>query len=59
MRNPRAVRRWLKKATEDLTLAQVAAKRKVGIPWAACFHAQQSAEKFLKAFLLSVHFGKS
>ena len=43
---------WLVYAESDLRMAQVARERKDIIPEQACFHAQQSAEKALKAVLL-------
>ncbi len=43
------VRGWLLKAQSDLTASE--ASRGAGAPDAACFHAQQAAEKVLKAFL--------
>jgi len=42
------VRQWLKKADEDLRLAEVA--HKAGMYGPATFHWQQAAEKALKAF---------
>jgi HEPN domain-containing protein len=52
---PRALaRRWLSKARTDLTLATVVLDQGPDMdPWAACFHAQQAAEKALKAVLVS------
>jgi HEPN domain-containing protein len=41
----------LKKASEDLLSAKKVIVGKKKVAWAACFHAQQSAEKALKAFL--------
>ncbi len=43
-----AARRWLRKAAEDLRVAG-RAMEPPPIPAAACFHAQQAAEKSLKA----------
>jgi HEPN domain-containing protein len=40
-------------AEEDFTLAQSALRRKKPLTVGACFHAQQCAEKYLKAILLS------
>lgn len=45
------VENWLKQAEEDLLWAK--ASMKEGILRGACFAAQQSAEKALKAFLIS------
>ena len=48
MNNPRReARRWLKAAREDLEYARHAAKGGFDAP--ACFHAQQAAEKAVKA----------
>jgi HEPN domain-containing protein len=41
---------WLRKAASDLIAMQASAK--AGASDASCFHAQQAAEKYLKAFLL-------
>ena len=43
---------WLAHAESDLNLARVAQDRKEILPEQACFHAQQAAEKSLKAVLL-------
>jgi HEPN domain-containing protein len=43
------VRSWLRKAGSDITAAD--ATLRAGALDAACFHAQQAAEKYLKAFL--------
>ncbi|MBN2118240.1 MAG: HEPN domain-containing protein [Anaerolineales bacterium] len=48
--NPRA---WAEKAEEDFTLAQSALRRKKPLIAGACFHAQQCAEKYIKALLVS------
>jgi HEPN domain-containing protein len=48
------VRRWLAKARTDLTLASVVLEQGPDIdPWVCCFHAQQAAEKALKAVLVA------
>jgi HEPN domain-containing protein len=54
MRKHKVVEEWLRKGKDDLTVAKLSLKSKSKIYWAACFHAQQSAEKYLKAFLISV-----
>lgn len=41
---------WLIRADEDILMAELAIKN-AGPPNLICFHAQQSAEKYLKAFL--------
>lgn len=43
------VQGWLKKATSDLVAMRASAQ--AGALDAACFHAQQAAEKYLKAYL--------
>lgn len=55
--NPSAAtaRSWLAKAADDLTIAELVLNSDVGVEWAACFHAQQAAEKAVKAVL--VHLG--
>jgi HEPN domain-containing protein len=48
--NPNA---WVEKAEEDFALAQSAIRRKKPLIAGACFHAQQCAEKYMKALLVS------
>ena len=48
--NPRA---WVEKAEEDFALARSALKRKKPLLTGTCFHAQQCAEKYMKALLVS------
>ena len=48
------VRNWLKRAQSDLQLGKAALKTKDVLPEDACFHAQQCAEKSLKALLLDL-----
>jgi len=43
---------WLRHARSDLQLARVALRARAVLPEGACFHAQQCAEKALKALLL-------
>ncbi len=52
---PRALaRRWLSKARTDLALATMVLEKGPDMdPWACCFHAQQAAEKALKAVLVA------
>lgn len=45
-------RQWLQKAEEDLAAAHYLLSGGTPFANAACFHAQQAAEKFLKAFLV-------
>ena len=48
-------RRWLAKAKTDLALATVVLEKGPDMdPWACCFHAQQAAEKALKAVLVAL-----
>ena len=48
------VRRWLAKARTDLTLASMILEKGPDMdPWVCCFHAQQAAEKSIKAVLVA------
>lgn len=44
---------WVAHAEEDFILARAALKRKQPLAFGACFHAQQCAEKYIKALLIS------
>jgi HEPN domain-containing protein len=44
---------WVARAEEDHTVACASFRRKKPLVNAACFHAQQCAEKYLKALLVS------
>ena len=44
---------WVERAEEDYALARSALRRKVPLTYGACFHAQQCAEKYLKAMLVA------
>lgn len=44
---------WLAKADEDLEIAHRALGPDRALPAAACFHAQQCAEKYLKGYLVA------
>jgi len=44
---------WVERAEEDFILARTALRRKQPLTYGACFHAQQSAEKYMKALLIS------
>ena len=44
---------WAARAEEDFALARTALRRKQILPSGACFHAQQCAEKYMKALLIS------
>ena len=48
--DPRA---WAASAEEDFVLARTALQRKKPLVSGACFHAQQCAEKYMKALLIS------
>lgn len=53
---------WIKKAEQDYEAAvALSRKRKVPVPDVVCFHAQQCAEKYPKAFLVNhrVYFPKT
>lgn len=53
-RRRKLVRRWLSKARTDLTVALVVLEQGPDMdPWVCCFHAQQAAEKALKAVLVA------
>jgi HEPN domain-containing protein len=45
------VRQWLAKAAEDFKAAETLLDSKPPLLYPACFHAQQAAEKFIKAIL--------
>jgi len=45
------VEEWTKRAEDDILATEVMLKEG-GLPTPACFHAQQAAEKYLKAFLV-------
>ena len=49
---PGSPQEWLNHAKSDLRLAQIAAKDKLVRREQACFHAQQAAEKAIKAILV-------
>ncbi len=48
--DPRA---WVAKAEDDYALALASMRRRKPILYGACFHAQQCAEKYLKAVLVA------
>jgi HEPN domain-containing protein len=52
---------WLDRADDDLRLAELAISANPPLGWGAAFHAQQAAEKLLKALLThhAVEFEKS
>ena len=43
---------WVDKAEGDLRVARAALRGKYPVTFAACFHAQQCAEKYIKAMLV-------
>ena len=43
---------WVKRAEEDYAAVQSSLRRKLPLTYIACFHAQQCAEKYLKAMLV-------
>jgi HEPN domain-containing protein len=49
---PDSPQAWLRRARSDLALGQVASRVPEALPEDACFHAQQCAEKALKALLV-------
>lgn len=44
---------WVERAEEDYLMARSALRRRKPLTYSACFHAQQCAEKYLKAILVS------
>lgn len=44
---------WIERAEEDFVIAGSALRRKKPLVYPACFHAQQCAEKYLKAVLIA------
>lgn len=52
MNDAHSARTMVAKAEGDYALARSALRRKRPITFAACFHAQQCAEKYMKAMLL-------
>ena len=44
---------WVSRAEEDFVLSRTALRRKQPLASGACFHAQQCAEKYMKALLIS------
>jgi HEPN domain-containing protein len=52
MNDPADPLSWIEIAEEDFQVAQLALKQKRSLNYTACFHAQQCAEKYLKALLV-------
>jgi HEPN domain-containing protein len=44
---------WVQRAEEDYAIAAASVRRKQPWTYGACFHAQQCAEKYLKAILVA------
>lgn len=44
---------WIQRAEEDYAAALSAVRHKAPLTYVACFHAQQCAEKYLKAILVA------
>ncbi len=51
LKNPRGLFEWIKKAEDDLRVAQHEMEYDQPSYDAICFHSQQCAEKYLKGFL--------
>lgn len=45
---------WIRKAEQDLGMAELAIKHEPSFRDSICFHCQQSAEKYLKAYLIQL-----
>lgn len=52
MTDIRELRSWLAHAEDDYESAKLLARRRKPLLYSACFHAQQCAEKYLKALLV-------
>jgi HEPN domain-containing protein len=48
------VKEWIHKANHDLGMAELGISQKPEYTDAICFHCQQAAEKFIKAYLVSL-----
>jgi HEPN domain-containing protein len=53
MSDPTEPLAWVARAEEDYSLAQSSLRRKKPLAYGAVFHAQQCAEKYLKALLVA------
>ena len=49
------VKEWIDKAEEDLFTCNLFIQQEYFPPAQACFHAQQCAEKYLKAFIIHIN----
>jgi HEPN domain-containing protein len=47
----RLVDEWVRKGTQDLRAAEILARQEPPLCYPICFHCQQAAEKYLKAYL--------
>jgi len=52
MADPSIVKEWLGKADDDFLFAEVNLREESGFYAQLCFHFQQAAEKYLKAFII-------
>ncbi len=54
------IKEWINKAEHDLGMAELAMNNKPEYTDSICFHCQQAAEKYLKAYLvfLNIRFEK-
>lgn len=52
MNNDGEIKKWIKKAESDLKTAKILYDSKEVVTESICFHCQQAAEKYLKAFLV-------
>ena len=52
MTDIKELRSWISSAEEDFTAAKALLSQKKPLLFGACFHAQQCAEKYIKALLL-------
>ena len=58
MPDSQVVEEWIDRAEQDYENAlQILRRRKRPSPASVCYNCQQSAEKYLKAFLLKIHGG--
>ncbi|MBW8049211.1 MAG: HEPN domain-containing protein [Cytophagales bacterium] len=49
------VKEWINKAEHDLEIAELALEHKPHLTDNICFHCQQTAEKYIKAYLVSLN----
>jgi HEPN domain-containing protein len=52
MSDPTDPAAWVERAEEDFLMVRSALRRRKPLTYSACFHAQQCAEKYLKAILV-------